>query len=571
MKKKEQGILTVEASLVLTLCIFFILFLFSFARVYNAQSVVSHGVLQSSDAVALESYLREENLNGSDTDVRELAKKLNGALSVSADSFTSLRTADVPKIAKEKFIYAIATSEAEADKKLKSVGVKDGLAGIDFSGSRMDLGNDDVIVYVNYTIEMQFGFFGMNEISVTKAAKSKTFGDILFGIEVIPEDPNMGSASGGGNYKHGTQVQISATPNYGYKFKKWSDGSTANPRTVTVTGAATYVAVFEASQFGVNLVSSPSAGGSTSGGGIYRYLNTAKISATPAAGYHFTSWSIYSHKDKTRRTVGNQNFSLNIDQSYTCTANFAKNSYTVNVETSGTTSANAYIIYSGRNQSSITALYQTSFKLTAPSINGYNFLGWKEKGSNSFFSRSTTVSMEVPANNITYVACYESTIRTVNFYNYDGSLYATRQVNTGNSLGSSMPSDPKHIGHIFGGWQNFNQNTAVYDNMNVYGSWSTCTNHREGYCNQDHYIKPIKLSSHSINSATTVCRCIVCADCGCYLTYKNHKPVKTDGKYWTASDGSKIYIGKSVWCVKHKSGSCKSYMLSQCVREYPVH
>ena len=95
-------------------------------------------------------------------------------------------------------------------------------------------------MYVNYTIEMQFGVFGMEEIPVTKAAKSKTFGDILFGISVVPEDSIKGSASGSGNYKHGSKVQISATPNYGYKFKQWDDGNTENPRTVTVTGAATY-------------------------------------------------------------------------------------------------------------------------------------------------------------------------------------------------------------------------------------------------------------------------------------------------------------------------------------------
>ena len=58
MKKREQGVLTVEASIVLTVCILFILFLFSFARIYSAQSMVGHAVIQASDAIALESYFR---------------------------------------------------------------------------------------------------------------------------------------------------------------------------------------------------------------------------------------------------------------------------------------------------------------------------------------------------------------------------------------------------------------------------------------------------------------------------------------------------------------------------------
>lgn len=486
MKKKEQGILTVEASIVLTLCILFMLFLFSFARVYNAQSTVSHAVIQSADAVALESHLREETFTGSEADVTEMANRFMGTTSISADSYTSLRSADVPKIAKEKFVYAIGKNEIEADEKLKRLGVKDGLAGVDFSASRIDLGNDDVIVYVNYTIEMQFSVFGMDEIAVTKAAKSKTFGDILFGVETIPEDPIMGAASGGGNYKYGAKVQISATPKYGYKFTKWADGSTENPRTVTVTGAKTYVAMFEPDEFGVNLVSTPEVGGSSSGGGTYKYLDSATITASPATGYHFSKWLVYGHKDKTTKSFNNQTTTVNIDQSYTCTAHFDKNSYTVKVETSGTTSGNAYIVYNSSNKSSITALYQTDFKLTAPTINRYKFLGWKEKGSSSYISTSSSVSMKVPAKNVTYVACYESTLRTVSFYNYNGSLYTTRQVYAGSSLGGDMPPDPYYAGYRFKGWSGFNSGTIVYNNISVYGNWQYCTSHKWGHCGVKH-------------------------------------------------------------------------------------
>ncbi len=55
-----------------------------------------------------------------------------------------------------------------------------------------------------------------------------------------------GTATGGGSYEHGESATLTATPNSGYKFKQWSDGSTENPRTVTVTGAAAYTAEFEA-------------------------------------------------------------------------------------------------------------------------------------------------------------------------------------------------------------------------------------------------------------------------------------------------------------------------------------
>lgn len=54
-----------------------------------------------------------------------------------------------------------------------------------------------------------------------------------------------GSSTGTNSYYEGQTVTITATPSRGYKFVKWNDGSTENPRTITVKGNATYKAVFE--------------------------------------------------------------------------------------------------------------------------------------------------------------------------------------------------------------------------------------------------------------------------------------------------------------------------------------
>lgn len=63
---------------------------------------------------------------------------------------------------------------------------------------------------------------------------------------VIVNTDGNGTTTGGGSYEYGESATLTATPNSGYKFKQWSDGSTENPRTVTVTGAAAYTAEFEA-------------------------------------------------------------------------------------------------------------------------------------------------------------------------------------------------------------------------------------------------------------------------------------------------------------------------------------
>ena len=53
-----------------------------------------------------------------------------------------------------------------------------------------------------------------------------------------------GTVTGAGNYYSGLSVELNAIANAGYKFSKWSDGVTTNPRTITVTGNQTYTAQF---------------------------------------------------------------------------------------------------------------------------------------------------------------------------------------------------------------------------------------------------------------------------------------------------------------------------------------
>ncbi len=64
-------------------------------------------------------------------------------------------------------------------------------------------------------------------------------------ITVISANESMGSVSGGGEYAFGTVATITAIPNQGYRFVSWNDGNTDNPRTITVTEDATYIATFE--------------------------------------------------------------------------------------------------------------------------------------------------------------------------------------------------------------------------------------------------------------------------------------------------------------------------------------
>ncbi len=77
-----------------------------------------------------------------------------------------------------------------------------------------------------------------------------------------------------------------------YVFTSWSDGGQASHTIVVGATAATYTAAFQA-QYRLTLTASPSAGGTVTplSGTFYAAGATVPVSATPAAGYQFVSFS----------------------------------------------------------------------------------------------------------------------------------------------------------------------------------------------------------------------------------------------------------------------------------------
>ena len=61
------------------------------------------------------------------------------------------------------------------------------------------------------------------------------FEPIQYTISAPTNDENKGTVTGAGTYSYGTEVTLTATPKAGYKLLYWSDRSTENPRTITMT------------------------------------------------------------------------------------------------------------------------------------------------------------------------------------------------------------------------------------------------------------------------------------------------------------------------------------------------
>lgn len=70
--------------------------------------------------------------------------------------------------------------------------------------------------------------------------------DQNYTITVKADPVEGGTVTGGGSYAANATATLTATANAGYEFTGWSDGTTNNPRTITVTKSETYTAKFKA-------------------------------------------------------------------------------------------------------------------------------------------------------------------------------------------------------------------------------------------------------------------------------------------------------------------------------------
>lgn len=112
-------------------------------------------------------------------------------------------------------------------------------------------------------------------------------------ITVNSNNASYGRGLGSDSYLTGKTVIIGAKPEKGYRFVQWNDGNTDNPRTISVSAAATYTAVFEAiiESYTLSVGSCDASMGSVSGGGSVQCGATTTITAIPAADYKFVRWS----------------------------------------------------------------------------------------------------------------------------------------------------------------------------------------------------------------------------------------------------------------------------------------
>lgn len=216
-------------------------------------------------------------------------------------------------------------------------------------------------------------------------------------------DPAEGGiVTGGDIYRHGSPCTLTATPNSGYDFINWTEGSTEVSTnasyTFTVTANRALTANF-IRIYTITATTNPTAGGMVAGAGLYTSGSTCTLTATPNSGYVFTNWS-----EGGTVVSSNATYSFTVNSNRTLKANFVPRTilrYTISAianPTEGGTLSGAGSYASG-----------SICTLTATPSSGYIFTNWTEGGTvvstNAEYSFAVSSDRALTAKFEPFVAC----------------------------------------------------------------------------------------------------------------------------------------------------------------------
>ncbi|MBR4733744.1 MAG: hypothetical protein IK081_13350 [Lachnospiraceae bacterium] len=179
MVHNEKGLLSLEASISVTLFIFLMLFLYSFFVVFEVRNEIGHALLATANSMSIDAFTT--STLASDTNLAvDFFYDLYGTKADAGTTFVNhtawYDTADFTEILKKRFFSYLCganhgdTSGAGATI-LKKYHVVDGVDGIKFDGSKVEDGK--LYLTVTYTVEMEYKVFNFGQFKFEQSACSK--------------------------------------------------------------------------------------------------------------------------------------------------------------------------------------------------------------------------------------------------------------------------------------------------------------------------------------------------------------------------------------------------------------
>lgn len=178
--KRESGVLSIEATLVVSFLAFVIMLIMNIGYVYQAQNRIYHGMIQTAKTIGTSSF----EVSGVDTTATQdvlgqielLFENLGWKRASQKDNFKrAIENKNAPQAVKIAFANSVSTGETEADITMKAYGVDGGLHGIDFGKSKFE--NGDIKVVAKYKINLILPVFGVDSVTLKQSTLAKMWGE----------------------------------------------------------------------------------------------------------------------------------------------------------------------------------------------------------------------------------------------------------------------------------------------------------------------------------------------------------------------------------------------------------
>lgn len=154
--KKEKGFMTIEATISLTVFLFFMMFVMNIGHIYQVQTHMTHGALQTGKYLAFSSFAYDQvSFVDSMIDL--------GGLVVWSDKTQAKALWKIKNYSgavNTIFPYCIGENLDKAEEVLEKYGV----SAINFEGTTVE--NNDLMLNMTYDIELPYKFFGYDKITM---------------------------------------------------------------------------------------------------------------------------------------------------------------------------------------------------------------------------------------------------------------------------------------------------------------------------------------------------------------------------------------------------------------------
>lgn len=115
-------------------------------------------------------------------------------------------------------------------------------------------------------------------------------------INVSVNDSNAGTVTESRTVRYGESITLEAVAKNGYQFDSWMENGAvvstdSRFQLQNITGSRNLTAMFSRIRYDLTLTCWPASTGTVSGQGVYDKGSNVKITAAPADGYRFVSWS----------------------------------------------------------------------------------------------------------------------------------------------------------------------------------------------------------------------------------------------------------------------------------------